>query len=81
VDLARVARPDDFIVSQRIVSLLVAQLSENPGLFDVFNQLLDPFGCEKVMVPAQDLISQLKNKIKKHKKSIYTQQVDEKKKI
>ena len=56
VDLARVARPDDFIVSQRIVSLLLAQLSENPDLFDVFNQLLDPFGCEIVMVPASELL-------------------------
>ena len=52
VDLARIARPDDFIVSQRIVSLLLAQLSENPDLFDVFNQLLDPVGCEILMVPA-----------------------------
>lgn len=58
VDLARVARPDDFIVSQRIVSLILAQLSENPQLFGAFNELLDPFGSEVIMVPARELLGE-----------------------
>jgi hypothetical protein len=49
------------------------------GLKSVANGRIS--GISSNLTSAQDLISQLKNKIKKHKKSIYTQQVDEKKKI
>jgi phage-related protein len=49
------------------------------GLKSVANGRIN--GISSNLTSAQDLISQLKNKIKKHKKSIYTQQVDEKKKI
>ena len=44
--LAEVAEADDFIVSDRILSLMVAQLSENPGLIDVLTDLFDPEGSE-----------------------------------
>ena len=56
VALARVADPDDFIVSHRLVSLLMAQLSENPELFAVFGELLDPFGVEVNLIRASDVL-------------------------
>ena len=49
VDLGRVANPDDFVVSERLTSLLLAQVSENPALADVFRELLDGTGVEIVM--------------------------------
>lgn len=56
VDLASIARPDDFIVSQRLVSLLIAQLSENPELKELFDGLLDPFGSDIVLRPATEIL-------------------------
>jgi hypothetical protein len=46
VELARVTEPDDFVVSERLTSLLLAQLAENPRLDDVFRDLFDPDGAE-----------------------------------
>ena len=46
VQLARVANPDDFVVSERLTSLLLAQLSENPELDLVFRELMDAEGSE-----------------------------------
>jgi len=45
-DLAEVARADDFIVSARVLSLLVAQIAETPELADVFRDLFDADGSE-----------------------------------
>jgi len=42
-ELAAVARPDDFVVSERLMSLALAQISENPALAVVFRDLLDSF--------------------------------------
>lgn len=39
--IAEVARPDDFVVSERLMSLALAQISENPDLATIFNELLD----------------------------------------
>ncbi|CAB4955973.1 unannotated protein [freshwater metagenome] len=39
--LAELARPDDFVVSERLMSLTMAQVSENPNLASVFRSLLD----------------------------------------
>ncbi|MGI9186566.1 MAG: CASTOR/POLLUX-related putative ion channel [Gaiellales bacterium] len=52
VDLARVANPDDFVVSERLTSLMLAQLSENNELRGVFADLFDAEGVELVLVPA-----------------------------
>ena len=41
-NLAEVTRADDFIVSDKLVSLLLAQLSENPILYGLFNDLFNP---------------------------------------
>jgi voltage-gated potassium channel Kch len=55
-DLADVARVDDFIVSERLVSLLLAQVSENKALNAVFDDLLDPVGSEIYLKPATDYV-------------------------
>ena len=52
VDLARVANPDDFVVSERLTSLMLAQLAENNELRGVFADLFDAEGVELVLVPA-----------------------------
>jgi hypothetical protein len=52
VELARVANPDDFVVSDRLTSLMLAQLVENNGLRGVFADLFDAEGVELVVVPA-----------------------------
>ncbi len=44
--LAEVARVDDFIVSDHLISLMMAQLSENQALFAVFADIFDPEGSE-----------------------------------
>jgi voltage-gated potassium channel Kch len=51
-DLAEVARADDFIVSDRLVSLILAQISENKALSPVFTDLFDPDGSEIYLKPA-----------------------------
>jgi hypothetical protein len=55
-DLADIARVDDFIVSERLVSLLLAQVSENKALNAVFDDLLDPVGSEIYLKPASDYV-------------------------
>ena len=54
--LAEAARVDDFVVSEHLVSLLTAQLSENRELFPVFSDLFDPEGSEIYLKPAGDYI-------------------------
>jgi ion channel POLLUX/CASTOR len=55
--LAEVAKPDDFIVSDRLVSLLLAQISENANLAAVFEDLFDPEGAEVYLKPAGDYVA------------------------
>ena len=43
---------DDFIVSDHLISLMMAQLSENPDLFAVFTDIFDPEGSEIYLKPA-----------------------------
>jgi voltage-gated potassium channel Kch len=50
--LAQVAHVDDVVVSGEIVSLLVTQLSEDPRLEAVFDQLLGEQGSEIYLRPA-----------------------------
>jgi hypothetical protein len=45
-DLARAARADDFIVSDRVVSLILSHISENKMMGSVFASLFDPAGSE-----------------------------------
>jgi len=55
--LAEVAQPDDFIVSDKLVSLLLAQISENAHLAAVFEDLFDPEGAEVYLKPAEDYVA------------------------
>jgi voltage-gated potassium channel Kch len=55
--LAEITRPDDFIVSNRLVSLMLAQVSENPRLIEVFEQLFSGDGSEVYVRPAELYIS------------------------
>lgn len=54
--LAESSRADDFIVSDRLVSLLMAQVSENRALNQIFNDLFDPVGAEVFLKPATDYV-------------------------
>jgi hypothetical protein len=51
VTLGQVANPDDFVVSERLTSLVIAQLAENGELHGVFRELLDGDGVEIRMHP------------------------------
>lgn len=55
-DLAEVARADDFIISDRFIGLLLAQVAENAGLAAVFADLFDPEGAEIYLRPASDYV-------------------------
>lgn len=54
--LAEVTRADDFIVSDKLVSLMMSQLSENKKLAPVFQDLFDPEGSELYLKPAGDYV-------------------------
>jgi hypothetical protein len=44
-DLARVASADDLVVSDNLAALMIAQISENPALAPVFEDLFDADGA------------------------------------
>ena len=50
--LAEVTQADDFIVSDRLISLMLAQVAENKALNAVFADLFDPEGAEIYLRPA-----------------------------
>jgi hypothetical protein len=54
--LAEVTRADDFIVSDRLISLLITQVSENKQLNAVFADLFDAEGSEIYLRPASDYV-------------------------
>jgi ion channel POLLUX/CASTOR len=56
-DLAAVAEADDFIVSNTLVSLLIAQVSENRHLVRVFEELFSPGGSEIYLKPAREYVA------------------------
>lgn len=55
-DLATVTQADDFIVSERLVSLVLAQIAENKELALVFTDLLNADGAEIYLKPVADYI-------------------------
>ena len=55
--LAEVARADDFIVSDKLVSLMLAQLSENKHLHMVFEDLFREEGSEIYLKPVTDYVA------------------------
>jgi ion channel POLLUX/CASTOR len=54
--LAQIARADDFIVSDKLVSLMMSQLSENKNLERVFKVLFSSEGSEIYIRPMTDYI-------------------------
>lgn len=52
-ELAEVTQADDFIVSDRLVGLLLAQVSENQRLAEVFARLFSSEGSEIYLRPAE----------------------------
>jgi ion channel POLLUX/CASTOR len=55
--LAQVAQPDDFIVSDKLISLMFSQISENKHLEHVLKDLLDPEGSEIYLKPITNYVS------------------------
>ncbi len=55
--LAEVAKVNDFIVSDKLISLLMAQISENKELAAVFEDLFDPVGSEIYVKPVEDYVA------------------------
>lgn len=55
-DLAVVTKANDFIVSDKLISLLMSQGSENKYLMNVFNDLFDADGSEIHLKPVSDYI-------------------------
>ncbi len=56
-ELAEAAKVDDFIVSEHLISLMMAQLSENAELMDVFTDIFDPEGAEIYLKPISDYVT------------------------
>ncbi len=56
-ELAEAAKVDDFIVSDHLISLMLAQLSENADLQGVFTDMFDPEGSEVYLKPIGDYVS------------------------
>jgi ion channel POLLUX/CASTOR len=55
--LAEITSADDFIVSDKLLSLLMTQVSENKFLMRVFEDLFDADGSEIYIKPAKEYIS------------------------
>ncbi len=55
-ELAEVTKADDFVVSNKLVSLMLAQASENRSMAAIFDELLDENGSEIYMRPASDYV-------------------------
>jgi voltage-gated potassium channel Kch len=56
-ELAEATQVDDFIVSEHLISLMMAQLSENAELFDVFTDIFDPEGAEIYLKPVGNYVA------------------------
>jgi voltage-gated potassium channel Kch len=54
--LAQIAQADDFIVSDKLASLMLSQLSENKALDDVFRQLFSAEGSEIYIRPISQYV-------------------------
>jgi voltage-gated potassium channel Kch len=55
-ELAEVTKADDFIVSDKLISLLMSQVSENKHLMRVFEDLFDADGSEIYLKPAGNYV-------------------------
>jgi hypothetical protein len=55
-ELAEAAKSDDFIVSERLISLVLVQISENKHLSSVFGGLFAPDGSEIYLKPVTEYL-------------------------
>ncbi len=55
-ELAEVTQADDFIVSDRLISLMLSQLSESVKLKDVFDELFNSEGSELYLRPVGEYV-------------------------
>jgi voltage-gated potassium channel Kch len=55
-ELAEVTKADDFIVSNKLTSLMLSQVSENKELNAIFTDMFDPEGSEIYLKPAGDYV-------------------------
>lgn len=55
-ELAEITQVDDFIVSEKLTSLLIAQITENKDLQAVFTDIFDSDGSEIYLKPASDYV-------------------------
>ena len=55
-EVAEVTKADDFVVSTKLISLYLTQLSENRQLAEVFAALFDPDGAEIHLKPAAEYV-------------------------
>jgi voltage-gated potassium channel Kch len=56
-ELAEVTQADDFIVSDKLISLLLSQVSENQKLAEVFDTLFSSGGSEVYLRPAEAYVT------------------------
>ena len=57
-ELAEVTNADDYIVSEKLVSLMMSQLAENPRLAEVFDEVFSSRGSEVYLRPASQYIAE-----------------------
>ena len=55
-DLVKSEILSEFLISDSIIGGILAQLSENPGLDGVFNEITTAAGCELYFVPVSKII-------------------------
>jgi voltage-gated potassium channel Kch len=55
-ELAEITQADDFIVSEKLTTLLIAQVTENKDLRAVFDDIFDSDGSEIYLKPAGDYV-------------------------
>ena len=55
-ELAEVSKADDFVVSNKLVSLMLSQASENAYMSAIFGNLLDEKGQEIYLRPVEDYV-------------------------
>ena len=56
-ELAEVTNADDFIVSDKLISLMLSQVSENKKLTQVFDDLFSSVGSEVYLLPVEQYVA------------------------
>jgi voltage-gated potassium channel Kch len=56
-DLARIAHADDLVVSDNLSALMMCQISENPDLTAVYDDLFDADGAQLLVLPIENYVT------------------------